>query len=392
MGSKQPANGRRVWNRRPQLIQVAAEMFSTSGYDGTTVADIAAACGITAASIYRHVDDKETLLVEAIREMVFAAYAAAQVAVDGVTDPSAAVHRLSYALAENAVDRPAIVGLWHREGRYLPRSVREELVGLRNRQLGLWQTQVTRLRPDLTPRQLELRIRAAFGMMNCTPSLPISWGRALYVNTLAAAIRALVLSTDEEEPLPLMVPTRREPPSDRREELIRAATGLFQTHGYHRVAMKDIAAQVGISGPSVYEYFRSKGEILSTILERFETSLQKPTRAEQGDAARLAHLLGRYASCAFTYRDELNIRATESQYLPPDAAKRLDLMVKARRSLIAEAVTRDNPALSGRAAYVCGVAAVESVFAIARSRRFEHDETVPASIVPLAAAVSRTEI
>lgn len=47
--------------RREQLIQVAIDLFSRKGFNGTTTREIAAAAGVTEAIIFRHFETKENL-------------------------------------------------------------------------------------------------------------------------------------------------------------------------------------------------------------------------------------------------------------------------------------------------------------------------------------------
>jgi AcrR family transcriptional regulator len=52
---------------RERLLQAAAEVFATRGYDGTRVADIAAAAGVSNGAMYAHFSSKADLLVDALR-------------------------------------------------------------------------------------------------------------------------------------------------------------------------------------------------------------------------------------------------------------------------------------------------------------------------------------
>jgi AcrR family transcriptional regulator len=52
---------------KAQLIDAAAAAFAESGYDGTRVADIARAAGLTTGAIYAHYGNKADLLLEALR-------------------------------------------------------------------------------------------------------------------------------------------------------------------------------------------------------------------------------------------------------------------------------------------------------------------------------------
>jgi TetR/AcrR family transcriptional regulator len=47
--------------RREQLIEVAADLFSQKGFNGTTTREIATAAGVTEAIIFRHFETKEQL-------------------------------------------------------------------------------------------------------------------------------------------------------------------------------------------------------------------------------------------------------------------------------------------------------------------------------------------
>src|SRR5712692_8666754 len=55
----------------------------------------------------------------------------------------------------------------------------------------------------------------------------------------------------------------------RLRQIVGEAARLFDLRGYHRVAMEDIAAAVGIQKPSLYHYIRSKDEILALIHHEF---------------------------------------------------------------------------------------------------------------------------
>ena len=52
---------------RDRLLQAAADVFAERGYDGTRVADIAAAAGVSNGALYAHFASKADLLVDALR-------------------------------------------------------------------------------------------------------------------------------------------------------------------------------------------------------------------------------------------------------------------------------------------------------------------------------------
>ena len=52
---------------RERLLRAAATVFAERGYDGTRVADIAAAAGVSNGALYAHFESKAELLVQALR-------------------------------------------------------------------------------------------------------------------------------------------------------------------------------------------------------------------------------------------------------------------------------------------------------------------------------------
>lgn len=53
----------------------------------------------------------------------------------------------------------------------------------------------------------------------------------------------------------------------RRKRIVFSAARLFQSNGYDSTTMEDIARDAEISTPTIYNYFRSKSEILLDLLE-----------------------------------------------------------------------------------------------------------------------------
>lgn len=53
-----------------------------------------------------------------------------------------------------------------------------------------------------------------------------------------------------------------------RDRLIAAAIDLFSVKGYAGTSVDEIAAAVGIKGPTIYKYFKGKEDILNAIVEK----------------------------------------------------------------------------------------------------------------------------
>jgi AcrR family transcriptional regulator len=56
--------------------------------------------------------------------------------------------------------------------------------------------------------------------------------------------------------------SRRRARDEKREAVLRAALRLFLERGYHRATLDEVAKRLNITKPALYNYFRSKEEIL----------------------------------------------------------------------------------------------------------------------------------
>ncbi|MEA3342343.1 MAG: TetR/AcrR family transcriptional regulator [Chloroflexota bacterium] len=63
------------------------------------------------------------------------------------------------------------------------------------------------------------------------------------------------------------------PANARRAEILAAAAVVFAEKGYQQATVKEIAARAGISPGTIYLYFDSKRDILSTIAAETETPM-----------------------------------------------------------------------------------------------------------------------
>ncbi|WP_299867295.1 TetR/AcrR family transcriptional regulator [uncultured Hoeflea sp.] len=71
-------------DRRVGIIETSTELFLKNGYSGTSMSKIAAACGITKASLYHHFAGKEELFVACVTH----GYSAALVALEEIASRS----------------------------------------------------------------------------------------------------------------------------------------------------------------------------------------------------------------------------------------------------------------------------------------------------------------
>lgn len=74
-------------SRRDQILQEAARLFGTQGFDATTIRDIAAAAGILGGSIYYHFSSKEDIFLAVHSTGIERISNAVLTAISGIEDP-----------------------------------------------------------------------------------------------------------------------------------------------------------------------------------------------------------------------------------------------------------------------------------------------------------------
>src|SRR5271167_3911887 len=55
---------------------------------------------------------------------------------------------------------------------------------------------------------------------------------------------------------------------DSRDEILAAATDLFETRGFHETSMAEVARAAGVSKALIFWHFKSKEELFMAVLNR----------------------------------------------------------------------------------------------------------------------------
>jgi TetR/AcrR family transcriptional regulator, fatty acid metabolism regulator protein len=82
---------------------------------------------------------------------------------------------------------------------------------------------------------------------------------------------------------------------DRRRELLDAAIAVFARRGYHGSRVGDIAREAGVAHGLLYHYFRSKEEVLATIVRETWHVLDGETQKIEAMGPPLREQLRRFA-------------------------------------------------------------------------------------------------
>jgi TetR/AcrR family transcriptional regulator, cholesterol catabolism regulator len=118
--------------RRQELSRQAARLFAQKGYHGTSIGDLAEALGVQKGSLYAHIEGKEDLLYETMREGAAAFHAG----LDAVPEHLPATEKIRLALRAHlrvVADQLEVATVFVQEWRYLEGARLEEIVTERRR-------------------------------------------------------------------------------------------------------------------------------------------------------------------------------------------------------------------------------------------------------------------
>jgi AcrR family transcriptional regulator len=118
--------------RRSELTREAARLFAEKGYHGTSIGDLAKSLGVQKASLYAHIESKQDLLYETMRDGAAAFHAG----LDAIPDELPAVEKIRLALRAHlrvVADQLDVATVFVREWRYLEGERREEILAERRR-------------------------------------------------------------------------------------------------------------------------------------------------------------------------------------------------------------------------------------------------------------------
>ncbi|HPT17671.1 MAG TPA: TetR/AcrR family transcriptional regulator [Kiritimatiellia bacterium] len=115
---------------RARLLDASVRLFAEQGVAGTTVAEIAAAAGVTSAMVHYYFKTKDQLLDAVVAEKLvgeFIAFVADAIARDA-SDPLALAERLVWRIVEASDAMPWLPPLWVREVISEGGALREKLI------------------------------------------------------------------------------------------------------------------------------------------------------------------------------------------------------------------------------------------------------------------------
>lgn len=314
--TRQASVSTRTQRRRAEIVDAASALFAELGYHRVGIDDVAASVGITGGAIYKHFAGKQDLIAQAVG----GALTHSERVVADATNLKDALRQL----AEIAVEH-------RRDGVLLTREVRnvdgERALTLRKRIDGV-RSGLARLiaseRPELSSLDARILSDAVLALVCSTAHHKSALSLDKSIALLAAmAARVAHAAVPPAPAAPAAAPAswRRQAASiDRRDMLIDAAVELFGRKGYWSATMDEIGAAADIAGPSIYQHFDSKSDLLTAVFTRGNEGLRlglSRALADGTDAANAMSLLvASYADFVLGHPEVNRLLINESLYLP----------------------------------------------------------------------------
>jgi AcrR family transcriptional regulator len=302
---------RRPRDRKQQIAAAAAGLFRDLGYHRVPVEDIAGAVGITGRAIYRHFATKQDLLAHIIFEGL------AQV--EEASAAGTTLHDVIVAMASVSIEQRHLGVLVQRETRNLAPG---DQVAVNDR-VDAVVHQLMRLvrleRPELGDVEAEFLARCGVSVL-ASPShhnvrLPGPEFERVVVSmvesTMGAPVRPSATSVTGNAAVER---------ASRRESVLAAAIELFGQRGFDAVRMEDVGAAAGITGPSIYEHFTGKADLLMAALTRgaewLQLGLAESLVAGDPPAIALERVVASYLTFTVEHGDLMRVFLREAINLP----------------------------------------------------------------------------
>ena len=280
--SGHPQKGRR--SRREAVLEEAARQLNARGVSQASLSEVAQAVGITRAALYYYVEDRDDLVFQCYRRaceiMARDLDAAAKAAGPGLDRLKAYV---ALALDENRPE-PAVLS----EVAALPTPQRETIEGLHRGNLAQLVDLIEAGQADgsIRPCHPLVIAQAIVGMVSWIPLAPRWTGEDAPGFRARAKAGALALvgdgvAVDPQRALkfqPLDIGILRPERGNlfdrdaaqamKLEELLRAASWLFNRKGVDATSVDEIAAAVGATKGVVYHYLEDKPDLVARCYRR----------------------------------------------------------------------------------------------------------------------------
>lgn len=290
--------------KRRLIIESAEVIFASRGFHDTTIADIAAASGVHEASIFQYFKTKENLVVTIPERHLKETLEGIAEHLQGIKGAESKLRKLLWHQLRDLSVNANYTSILLRELRTLPafyESPAYEMIrkysafasealkeGMRDHEIS----------PDV---EVILALEMIFGAIDSIVLRWLFFGDRYDPNEAADAFCSLIKAAIWRRE-PSSGAEQGEEPSRgelRRRSIMEVASEVFGKKGYGGATISEIAGKAGIAEASIYQYFKSKEQLLLSVLGAWfvdlADELERAFAGELNPYERLQFLLRRWA-------------------------------------------------------------------------------------------------
>lgn len=290
--------------KRRRIIESAERIFAARGYHDTTIADISNDAGVHEASIFQYFKTKENLIVSIPERHLKETLAGITEHLQGMKGAEPKLRKLLWHQLRDLSINKDYTSILLRELRTLPafyQSPAYEMI----RKYSAFAAEAIRegIRDGEVNAGVEiiLVLEMIFGAID---SIVLQWlffGKPYDPNEAADALCALIKAAIWRREQPDANENGDEPTRGelRRRKIMKVASEVFGRKGYGGATISEIAGKAGIAEASIYQYFKSKEQLLLSVLGGWfvdlADELENVFSGELNPCERLLYLLRRWA-------------------------------------------------------------------------------------------------
>ena len=258
-------------DRKRRLIMESAErIFAARGFHDSTIADISIDCGVHKASIFQYFKTKENLIVMVPERHLTGTLAGITEHLQGMKGAEPKIRKLLWhQLRDLSVNRN-YTSILLRELRTLPAfyvSPAYEMI----RKYSAFASEAIRegMRDQEVDEEIELILvlEMIFGAIDSIVLRWLFFDDPYDPNEAADALCSLIKAAiwKRDQPVPDRDGAEPSRGEIRRRKIMEVASEVFGRKGYGGATISEIAGKAGLAEASIYQYFKSKEEILLSV-------------------------------------------------------------------------------------------------------------------------------
>ncbi|MEW6349372.1 MAG: TetR/AcrR family transcriptional regulator [Thermodesulfobacteriota bacterium] len=257
--------------KRQRIMESAERIFATRGFHDTTIADISHDSGVHEASIFQYYKTKENLIVTIPERHLKETLAGITEHLQGMKGAEPKIRKLLWHQLRDLSVNKHYTSILLSELRTLPAFYQSPAYDM-IRQYSAFAVDAIRegIRDDEVDPEVEviLVLEMIFGAIDSIVLRWLFFGDPYDPNEAADALCSLIKAAiwGREQPPGSEngdEPTRGEL---RRRTIVEVASEVFGKKGYGRATISEIAGKAGIAEASIYQYFKSKEQLLLSVL------------------------------------------------------------------------------------------------------------------------------